>query len=143
MEDRPNHEANTVEEEGEVVGSIRLSKVATDTPQQVKAKVWCNTRNRFTQQISPNHTPQDQDTPQCGPGALREQCAGVQGAGHSTQQEDNGGYIQLPRHGSYHHGVGQAHDKEDDQSSQKPNQMLHSRWEPFEDVVLHTNEDQG
>ena len=57
MEDRPNQKANSVEEEGEVVGSICLSKVATNTPQQVKAIVWCNTRNRFTQQISPNHNP--------------------------------------------------------------------------------------
>ena len=40
-----------------MVSSILLSKVATNSPQQVKAIVWCNTRNRFTQQISPNLTP--------------------------------------------------------------------------------------
>ena len=31
-----------------MVGSIRLGKVATDSPQKVKAIVWCNERNRFT-----------------------------------------------------------------------------------------------
>ena len=39
-----------------MANSIRLNKVVTDKPQQVKAIVWCNVRNRFTQQLSPNHT---------------------------------------------------------------------------------------
>ena len=69
MESKPTQGANTVDEEGYMANSIRhnrvvtgrhghsviLNRVVTDKPQQVKAIVWCNTRNRFTQQLSTNH----------------------------------------------------------------------------------------
>ena len=69
MESKPYQGANTVDKEGDMTNSICLNRVVmgrhghsvifnwvvTDKPQQVKAIVWCNTRNRFTQQLSPNH----------------------------------------------------------------------------------------
>ena len=68
MESKPTQGANTVDEEGYMANSICHNRVVTgchghsvsngvitDKPQHVKAIVWCNTRNRFTQQLSPNH----------------------------------------------------------------------------------------
>ena len=56
---KSDNRSNVVDKEGDVadsVNSICLKRVITDKPQQVKAIVWCNMRNRFTQQLSPNHT---------------------------------------------------------------------------------------
>ena len=51
-------DANTVKDsEDESVNAIFLHHMASSSPQQIKQIVWCNTRNRYTQQMSPAVTP--------------------------------------------------------------------------------------